>query len=414
MADLKNSIYEKIDRVNKSRREFSRKDSKGGKRSRKYSRDSRQSYSNSSSGSSSSGDSRRSRKGNRSRSIIGRLKGDLAECDNLQLIKYSSVLKDRNTLEATNKEFANVVKELKKKVEEEQGKNFELQTKYKLLESSSQRQGDQSSKQIEIIQEYEENIRILKEGITSEKNQLIEKKRKWKSRINDLQIELEKQKESNITLDNRVNNYEQLTVNQDTMLTEEKEKIYTVESNLSILKNQLDEARKEALQNQEKTQGQETEIAELTVTLQYEARAATDIKAANEQLKTELQEKEKTISEIRKENKKKRETIIATKDAEINRITKECTDTKVNLVRVEGRAAELESTLDDIKDKFDDTLRQLNIAEIKLTELVKEKELVVELKSSSNDKDKDIQQKRDYINVVNSNIETRKRSFDYS
>lgn len=403
LANLKSSIYAKIDRVNQSRREIGnrsnskhRDDRRGSKHSRRH----RDSSSSGSSRSSSSGHSRNSRKGSKSKSILGRLKGDLAECDNLQLIKYSTVMKDRQSLESTNKEFASVVKDLKRKLEAEQDKNSELQTSFKLLEASTKRLTEDFEKTVTLCKEKDDTNKILKEQLAAEKNLLVEKKTKWKARIADLTQDIEKMKESNITLDNRASNFEQLAVNQDAMLNEEKEKIQSVESNLSMLKSQLDEARKEALANQEKTQAQETELAELTVRLQYEARAAIEMKSSIDQLKADLQEKDKTIEEIRKEAKKKREKLISTKDTEIGRITQENNELKGVLAKSEGRCAELEAALDDVKDKFEDTLRQLNIAEIKLTELVKEKELVMELKSCLSEKDRDIHQKRDYVTVV--------------
>ena len=79
------------------------------------------------------------------------------------------------------------------------------------------------------------------------------------------------------------------------------------------------------------------------------------------------------------------------------------------LNKAESRIQDLESALDDLKDKLDETLRQLNLAEIKLGDLVREKELVVELKSSVGDKDRDIDSKRDYIIVPSFDLETRER-----
>jgi chromosome segregation ATPase len=298
------------------------------------------------------------------------------------------------------------VKDLKKKLDEEISKNNQLQTEFRLLEVSHRRLGEESVDQASIIKEQEEAIRTLREGLAAEKNLLVEKKKKWKGRIADLMGEIERIKENAITLDNKVTNYEQLTVNQDAMISEEKEKILTVENNLSMLKSQLDEARKEALANQEKTQTQETELAELSVRLQYEVRAANDMKATIDELKAELTEKDKAIDELRKEGKKKREKLTSTKDAEISRLSQDNLDLKSALSKAEGRGVELEAALEDIKYKFEDTLRQLNIAEIKLTELVKEKEMVVELKSLLAEKDREIQQKREIINVICCNLET--------
>lgn len=91
--------------------------------------------------------------------------------------------------------------------------------------------------------------------------------------------------------------------------------------------------------------------------------------------------------------------MVVTKDAEISKLTQENSELKSLLSKAEGRVLELETNLDDLKDKFDDTLRQLNIAEVKLTDLVKEKELVLELKTCLGEKDREIDQKREYINV---------------
>jgi chromosome segregation protein len=284
-------------------------------------------------------------------------------------------------------------------VDQEHAKNNQLQTEFKLLEAKFKRLGEESTTQASVIKEQEEIIRTLREGLAAEKSLLVEKKKKWKGRIAELLDEIERRKESVMSLDNKVTNYEQITVNQDVMLTEEKEKILIVESNLSILKSQLDEAKKEAFAYQEKTQAQETELAELSVRLQYEARGASEMKATIDQLKAELVEKDKALDQLRKEGKTKREKLITTKDAEIARLAQDNLDIKSTLSKAEGRGVELETALDDINYKFEDTLRQLNIAEIKLTELVKEKELVVELKSVLAERDREIQQKREIINV---------------
>lgn len=284
-------------------------------------------------------------------------------------------------------------------MDQEHAKNNQLQTEFKLLEAKFKRLGEESTTQASVIKEQEETIRTLREGLAAEKSLLVEKKKKWKGRIAELLDEIERRKESVMSLDNKVTNYEQITVNQDVMLTEEKEKILIVESNLSILKSQLDEAKKEAFAYQEKTQAQETELAELSVRLQYEARGASEMKATIDQLKAELVEKDKALDQLRKEGKTKREKLITTKDAEIARLAQDNLDIKSTLSKAEGRGVELETALDDINYKFEDTLRQLNIAEIKLTELVKEKELVVELKSVLAERDREIQQKREIINV---------------
>lgn len=284
-------------------------------------------------------------------------------------------------------------------MDQEHAKNNQLQTEFKLLEAKFKRLGEESTTQASVIKEQEETIRTLREGLAAEKSLLVEKKKKWKGRIAELLDEIERRKESVMSLDNKVTNYEQITVNQDVMLTEEKEKILIVESNLSILKSQLDEAKKEAFAYQEKTQAQETELAELSVRLQYEARGASEMKATIDQLKAELVEKDKALDQLRKEGKTKREQLISTKDAEIARLAQDNLDIKSTLSKAEGRGVELETALDDINYKFEDTLRQLNIAEIKLTELVKEKELVVELKSVLAERDREIQQKREIINV---------------
>lgn len=384
--------------MNKSRNDLRKRSEVKERRSSKHSRNRDRSSSSSSRSSSSSG-SRKSKHGSRSRSIIGRLKGDLAECDNLQLIKFSNIVKEKNNLDATNREFASLVKDLKKKLEEEQEKNQQLITQQKLHEVQTKRIVEDSVNQGTLIKEQEETIRVLKANLSAEKELLVEKKKKWKGRINDLMVEIEKMKESNITLDNKVNNYEQLTVNQDALLTEEKDKIMTIENNLALMQVELDKSRKEAVAHQEKIQTQETELAELTVRFQYETRAAMELKTTIDELKAVILEKEKTLEETKKENKKKREKMVVTKDAEISKLTQENSELKSLLSKAEGRVLELETNLDDLKDKFDDTLRQLNIAEVKLTDLVKEKELVLELKTCLGEKDREIDQKREYINV---------------
>lgn len=320
-------------------------------------------------------------------------------------------MKERNSLDATNREFANVVKDLKKKLEEEQEKNHQMVTQQKLVEAQMKRIVDDSTAQSALIKENDETIRVLRQQLVAEKSLLIEKKQKWKGRINELMTEIERMKENNITLDNRASSYEQITVNQDALLTEEKEKIMAVENNLSMLKSQLDEARREALASQEKNQTQENELTELTVRFQYETRAANELKTQIDELKTVIHEKEKSIEELRKETKKKRDKLTVTKDTEIAKLTNENSDLKSHISKAEGRVFELESTLGDLKDKLDDTLRQLNIAEIKLSDLVKEKELVVELKTCLGEKDREIHQKREYINVNNLLHRNLKRKF---
>ena len=56
----------------------------------------------------------------------------------------------------------------------------------------------------------------------------------------------------------------------------------------------------------------------------------------------------------------------------------------------------------------------MNIAEIKLTDLVKEKELVMELKSVISDRERDLDMKKDYSVVRSSYIEIGKRSVNPS
>lgn len=398
LEDFKQNIYSKIERVKKSRQGIpSRKSHEKNRRS--GSRRSRDLSSSSSGTSSSSRSSRSRRKKSRSRSILGRLKGDLAECDNLQQIKFTTVLRDKQNLESTNREFAGVVKDMKKKLENWQDKYHDLDTKLKLMEVDYKRTDEEAQKHAIIAKQQAEEIKELKKAVDAEKDILAEKKLKWKNRFVELEAEIDRLKEQNITLENKLANYEQLTASQDTLLTEEREKMQTVEGNLSILRNQLDEARKEAIANQEKSQVQETELAEMTVRLQYEVRNANELKNNVEKLTGELQERDLKMEELKKDHRKKKDNIIATKNAEISKATQELSEAKSALQRSEARCSDLEASLEEVKERFDDTMKQLNIAEVRLTELVKEKETVLELKSALNDKGKDLDSKREYAIV---------------
>jgi chromosome segregation ATPase len=415
LDDLKKSIYSKIERVNKSRENFSRqrshiKKSRGGKRHRSRGR----SHSSSSGSRSSSESSNRSRRENRSRSILGRLKGDLAECDNLQNIKYTTILKDKQSLESTNKEFANLVKEMKRKLQEEQEKYHDIHTQFKLQEASSKRVNEEFQKQSETIKDQDKQIKDLKNGVITEKDLLMEKKEKWRQRFCELQSEIDGLKEQNISLENRATSYEQLTVSQDALLTEEKQKIRTIEHNLTILRSQLDDARNEAINNQERTQAQETELTEVTVRLQYETGKVQELKSTIEKLTADLQQKDKAMEDFKIDQKQKRDALLDSKNDEIAKLLQVQSQLKSDVEKSEYRCREFESALEDTRYKLDDSIKQLNIAEIKLTDLVKEKELVMELKSVISDRERDLDMKKDYSVVRSSYIEIGKRSVNPS
>lgn len=401
--------------MNKSRENFPRqrshsKKSRGGKRHRSRVR----SHSSSSGSRSSSESSNRSRRENRSRSILGRLKGDLAECDNLQNIKYTTILKDKQSLESTNKQFANLVKEMKRKLQEEQEKYHDIHTQFKLQEASSKRVNEEFQKQSETIKDQDKQIKDLKNGVITEKDLLMEKKEKWRRRFGELQSEIDGLKEQNISLENRATSYEQLTVSQDALLTEEKQKIRTIEHNLTILRSQLDDARNEAINNQERTQAQETELTEVTVRLQYETGKVQELKSTIEKLAADLQQKDKAMEDFKIEQKQKRDIPLASKNDEIAKLLRAQSQLKSDVEKSEYRCREFESALEDTRYKLDDSMKQLNIAEIKLTDLVKEKELVMELKSVISDREKDLDMKKDYSVVRATYIEIGKRSVNPS
>lgn len=237
---------------------------------------------------------------------MNRLKGDLNECDNLQQIKYTTIVRDRNSLEATNRELASLVKNLKRKLEDEAEKYHHLDTEYKLLQMTSKKANADLEKQALTLKEYEAQIRDLKDQLGQEKDLLTEKKQKWKGRIAALQGEIDKLKEQNYNLDNRISHYEQVVVSQDNTITDEKDKLSSVENRLEQLKAQLDEANREALANQEKLAAQDSELTELNIRMQYENKAAADLKAALDAAKSDIADRDIKLEELRRESKAKR------------------------------------------------------------------------------------------------------------
>lgn len=396
VSDVKRTVYTRIDRVNKSKELPTRRKTS---RSRKHS-----SRSSSSSSSSSSSEEKhhhkRTKKSKRSRSIVHRLKGDLEEVENLQHIKYQTVLKDRDCLEATNREFASIVKDLKRQLEDTQNRYHDLETQYKLLEAASARGAGEQERQRLLSKRFESEIKDLRDMLAMEKAGAADKKQRWRQKNEQLQAELDKLKEQNGTLQGQVSDLQQLSVNQDNLITEEKEKQQNLEEKLEDLKRQLDDARKELAAANEKNAGQDTELAEVSVRLQYETKNGLDLKKEIDRLRAELADKDLKMEEFKKEARKKRDKLLAGKDAEIARLQQENNDLKSNLAKAEARIADLESMIEELKDKLEDTLRQLNIAEIKLGDLVREKELVLELKTNMNDRDREIDQKRDYTIVI--------------
>lgn len=324
------------------------------------------------------------------------MRGDLAEFDSLQHVKLATVMRDRVSLDATNRELAGVIKELKKRSEEEGEKMHHLDTEFKLLHANFRRTSEENERQGMQIQDLEGDLKSTRDNLAQQIELLATKKSKWKGRITALQADLDKMKEENINLSNQVAHYEKLTLSQDNMITEEKEKIIAVEEKLENLKSQLEEAKKEAAANHEKTSAQESELAEMTVRLQYETRGNIDLKKEIENLKLELAEKDGKMEELRKEHRKKKEKIIATKDQEINAIRAQNDDLKATNSKNEARVNELENTMEEMRTKLEDTLRQLGLCEVKISELVREKEAVIELKAIVEEKDRELEDKRDY------------------
>lgn len=399
-TELKKHNASRLDRSIRSRGGDSSFRRTGGSHKRLRSRGSRREISSDSDNSNNSNcDCKRKCDPNKSKSIIGRLKGDLAEYDNIQHVKFSSAIRDKECLEATNQEFATLVKDLKGKLDTESRKFNQLEGDFKIYQVTAAMVKEEKEKQDTILQEQDKEIRDLKNALEEQRALLDEKKRKWKAKIEVHDSEIDRLKEMNTTLTNQISNYEQVTVSQDAVITEEKEKFAAVEERLEILKSQLEEAKREAVMNQEKTAAQETELAELMIKLQYETKAVKDFKTECELLKTEMAEREAKYTEDKKEAKKKKEKALALKDADIEALKQQNNELKTALVKSDNRVVDLEAGVEELRERLDDSLKQLNVAEVKLSELVKEKELVLELRAEISEYEKEMEEKREYTVV---------------
>ncbi len=305
------------------------------------------------------------------------------------------------------------MKDLKRQLEDTLNRYHDLETQYKILEASSAKGAGEQERQRLTSKRYENEIKDLRDMLAMEKANAAEKKQRMKQKNEQLQAELDKLKEQNAALQSQVTNFEQLTVSQDNMITEEKEKQQALEEKIDEIKKQLDDVRKELAAALEKIAAQDTELAELAVRLQYETKNGLDLKKEIERLRGELADKDLKMDEAKKDARKKRDKLLAAKDTELAKLQHENNDLKSALAKSNARISELESVIDELKDKLEDTLRQLNIAEIKLGDLVREKELVLELKSNMSDRDRDLDQKREYTIVTIINIRNLKKKFYY-
>lgn len=331
--------------------------------------------------------------------IIGKLKGDLQECDSLYQVKYKNVVRDRNELEQTTQEFTHIIKGLKQQIDKERKEKQALETEFKLFQSESKRNDIDSEKHIDVIKQFENENMDLRELLNNEKQLLLEKRNHWKGKKEAFRAEIDKLKETNTSITSKISHYEQMIGNLEAANNEEREKMNAVESNIDAIRRDLEDAKRDAKASQEKSSSDDAQIIQLSMKLEFESKTNDELRNGIEELKRSLTEQAETHERKKKERKEKERRAQQEKDQLIARLEEDKKELRDEVNSLMQQGGDLEYHHGILRQKYEETLNELRLSEVKLSDYVKVQESLIELRVQLADKDKDIGGLRELVIV---------------
>lgn len=337
--------------------------------------------------------------------IIGKLKGDLQECDSLYQVKYKNVLRDRNELEQTTQEFTHIIKGLKQQIDKERKEKQALETEFKLFQSESKRNDIDAEKHIDIIKQYEMENMDLRDLLNNEKQLLLEKRNHWKGKKEAFRSEIDKLKETNNSFTNKISHYEQMISNLEAANSDERDKMNTVENNIDVIRRDLEDAKKEAKAAQEKSNADDSQIIQLSMKLEFESKTNDELRGTIEDLKRALTEQAETYEKKKKERKEKERRTCQEQEQLIAKLEEEKKGLRDEICGLMQQGADLEYHHGLLKQKYDDTFNDLRLAEVKLSDYVKTQESLMEQRLQLSERDKEIAGLRELVIVGRVNKE---------
>jgi chromosome segregation ATPase len=341
----------------------------------------------------------RCRNDKRSKSILRKLRGDLAECDNIQSIHISKLLQEKASIEATNQELITNLKQLRSQLATETATKSDLSVSMKLLESDHARLTKEASTLTTRLNESTNALAKLQTQSEQASLEFKQRKEKHKAETVNLQEEKERYREQVAVLRARVEEGERLVREREDRIREEAERADRAEEREHKVKEEAETWRRNAEEARALGSKMEGEIAELNVRLEYETAGKTDLKERLDALTNELIDKEKTFELQKQDIRSLYEKTLSENEDELKEIMSENSDLKLHCSKSEERVAQLEAVLEQMKIKIEDTTRQLTVTEAELGNLMRDRDSLTEAKGILAERDQELANRKDYSTV---------------
>lgn len=341
----------------------------------------------------------RCRNDKRSKSIIKKLRGDLAECDNIQSIHITKLLQEKAAVDATNQELVVNLKQLRSQLAAETAAKSELSLSFKLQESENTRLSKDTATLSTRLAELSASAARLQTQFDTAAQEYKHKKDKHRQETHALQEEKERYREQVGVLRARLEESERTIKERDERVRDEAERADKAEQREAKARDETDAWRRALEETKENCGKMEAEISELNVRLEYETAGKADYKDRLETLTNELIEKEKSFELQKQELRGLNERTLLESEEELKEIIGENNELKGLLSKSEERVAQLEAVLEQMKTKIEDTTHQLTATEGEVGGLMRDRDQLAEVKALLAEREKELDSRREGMNV---------------
>lgn len=341
----------------------------------------------------------RCRNDKRSKSIIKKLRGDLAECDNIQSIHITKLLQEKAAVEATNQELVANLKQLRSQLATETAAKADLSLSFKLLESENARITKENLSLSTRLAESTAAAAKLQSQLETNAQEQRHKKEKQRQETTALQEEKERYREQVGVLRARLEEGERTVKEREDRIHLESERADKAEQTAQKTREEADGWRRALEETKDAAAKLEAELSELTVRLEYESAGKQEYRERLETLTTELIEKEKSFELQKQELRTLNERALLEGEEELKEVLAEHSEAKGLLAKAEERVAQLEAVLEQMKTKIEDTTHQLTATEGEVSGLMRDREQLSELKTILAEREKELELRRQETTV---------------